>query len=263
MWYANEQEFKEASGYTIEGVWFPRVTKIIDIKAKPALENFFKEMENYSSAQAVKDKSAQEGSLVHATIEALAKGMSVEIPEAIRPAIAAYQEFSIKQGIALHPEFIERSVLSRKYRYAGTVDALATIGGKFGVLDIKTSSGIWGEYKLQTAAYLFALREIGAQKDLSLPRPVETRWILRVNQQRICARCGTTLREKGGRKKISARKNGVAACEADTHEWGEIQGDVELKEFSFAPEKDMRAFMAAKILWEWEHDYWLRKIGYS
>lgn len=263
MWYNSEQEFKEANGHVVEGVWYPRVTKIIDVKAKPALENFFKEMESFALAETVKNKSAEEGSLVHATIEAIVKGMDVEIPESIRPAVDAFRVFYAKRRIQFHPDFIERSVWSRKYRYAGTVDALAAIDGKFGVLDIKTSSGIWGEYKLQTAAYFFALREFETQKDLALPRPVETRWILRVNQHRLCARCLAVLREKGGRKKITQGKNGRDTCEEAAHEWGNVEGDIELKEFTFAPEKDMRAFMAAKILWEWENDYWLRKIGYA
>lgn len=32
------------SGHEVGGKWYPKVTKIIDIKAKPALEAFFKEM---------------------------------------------------------------------------------------------------------------------------------------------------------------------------------------------------------------------------
>lgn len=262
MWYKDVGEFKGTNGYEISGIWYPRVTKILDIKSKPALEGFFREMESYASAEDVKNKSAAEGSLVHDTIQKLATGMVVEVPEIIRPAAEAFQRFNLDNRVSFHPDFIERQIWSPRHRYAGTVDALATVGGKFGVLDIKTSTGFYPEYNLQTAAYLSALQEFTVKKQLALPFDVETRWILRVNQHRVCKRCGATLREKGGRSKIrNGKRNGALHCPDDTHEWGEIVGDVELKEFPYFY-KDIKAFVAAKILWEWENDYWLRQIGY-
>lgn len=259
MRYANSEDFKNVNGYVIEGAWYPRVTKILDIKSKPALENFFREMESFSSAEEVKNKSAEEGTLVHETIQKLAVGESVQIPESIRPSVEKFEEFNKERKIFFHPDFIERQVLSLRHRYAGTVDALASIDGKFGVLDIKTSTGFYPEYNLQTAAYVSALQEYQVKRQLALPRDIETRWILRVNQHRVCRKCGSTLRKKGGRTKI---RNGRASfCAEESHDWGEIAGEVELKEFPYFY-KDIRAFMAAKILWEWENDYWLKKLGY-
>ena len=60
MWYSDLAQFKEQNGYEVNGIWYPRVTRILDVKAKPALEHFFKEMESYSSAEDVKNKSAAE-----------------------------------------------------------------------------------------------------------------------------------------------------------------------------------------------------------
>ncbi len=262
MWYKNAEEFKGANGYEIAGIWYPRVTKILDIKSKPALEGFFREMDSFSSAEEVKNKSAAEGSLVHSTLQKLATGQEVQIPEEIRPSAEAFQAYNIEKKILFHPEFIERQIWSSRHRYAGTVDALATVDGKFGVLDIKTSTGFYPEYNLQTAAYLSALQEFPIKKQLSLPSDVQTRWILRVNQHRVCKKCSATMREKGGRSKIrNGKSNGALHCVADTHEWGDLVGEVELREFSYLY-KDIKAFVAAKILWEWENDYWLRQIGY-
>ena len=53
MRYKDSEEFKTINGYTIDGIWYPRVTKILDIKSKPALDGFFKEMENYALAEDV------------------------------------------------------------------------------------------------------------------------------------------------------------------------------------------------------------------
>jgi hypothetical protein len=265
VWYQDGTQFKEENGYAISDQWYPRVTRILDIKSKPALDHFMKEMESYASAEKVKNKSAEEGSLVHTTLEKLVTGESVEIPAAIKPAVDAFQEFNEGGKIFFHPEFVERQVWSARHRYAGTVDALATVDGKFGVLDIKTSSGFYPEYNLQTAAYLSALQEFEVKRTIGLPSDIETRWILKVDQYRTCRQCRATLREKGGRKKIKnmkSRSNNGTACPDDAHEWAEVKGDVALREFPYYY-NDIKAFIAAKTLWEWENGYWLRKIGYN
>lgn len=263
MWFRDAEHFKSEAGHEVNGIWFPRVTKILDIKSKPALDQFFKEMENYSSAEEVKNKSAEEGSLVHNTIEKLSTGVAVEIPEKIAPSIRAFQEFNKDGRIYFHPEFVERQVWSSRHRYAGTVDALATINGKFGVLDIKTSSGFYPEYNLQTAAYVSALQEYEVRQAIGLPRDIETRWILRIDQRRKCGRCKALLREKGGRRKIklAVSRGNKAECPPEEHEWGNMEGEVALREFPYMY-GDIKAFIAAKTLWEWENGYWLRQVGY-
>lgn len=262
MRYLDGNDFKEQNGYVINDVWFPRVTRILEVKSKPALDLFFKEMGHYDAAEAVKNKSAEEGSLVHDTIQRLTIGEKIDIPESIRPAVEAFLEFNEERQIFFHPEFIERQVWSDMHRYAGTVDALASIDGKFGVLDIKTSTGFFPEYNLQTAAYVQALQEDRVKKTLLLPRDIETRWILRINQHRVCNRCGATLREKGGRKKIrNGKSKKKFPCEVVEHDWADTIGEIELREFPYFY-YDIKAFNAAKILWEWENSYWLRNLGY-
>ena len=263
MRYKDAEEFKTTNGYTIDDVWYPRVTRILEIKAKPALDNFFREMGSYASAETVKNRSAEEGTLVHQTIEKIVRGGAVTIPEAIAPAVEAFQEFNRHNQITFHPDYLERQVWSGRHRYAGTVDALASVGGKFGVLDIKTSSGFYPEYNLQTAAYVTALQEFPIKRSLGLPHDIETRWILRINQHRICKACNSVMREKGGRTTIKdGRKKIGAPCSETEHPWGEREGDIELREFPYTY-RDTKAFLAAKLLWEWENNYWLRKIGYA
>lgn len=269
MWYKNAEHFKAVSGHEINGVWLPRVTHILSIKSKPGLDIFFKEMESYSAAEDVKNKSAEEGTLVHETIQKVAVGEVVPVPQEIEPAVSAFKKFQEEKQIFFHPEYVERQVWSGLHRYAGTVDALATIGGKFGVLDIKTSTGFYPEYNLQTAAYVLALQENDLKSALALPRDIETRWILRVDQQRKCLRCGASLREKGGRNKVRTARynggngngNGHCGSSHEDHYWGAVEGIVEMREFPYYF-KDIRAFLAAKTLWEWENDYWLKRVGY-
>ncbi|MEK7630597.1 MAG: hypothetical protein AAB417_01010 [Patescibacteria group bacterium] len=259
MRHIDGNDFKEKNGYEIGGRWYPRVTKILEVKSKPALQNFFREMGSFEAAEAVKEKSALEGTLVHETVQKLAVGEKVTIPKSIKPAVDKFQEFYEERKIFFHPAYIEQQVWSGRQRYAGTVDALAEIDGKFGVLDIKTSTGFYPEYNLQTAAYVQALQEYDVKLALKLPRQIETRWILRIDQHKVCTLCGSKLREKGGRAKI--RPNGKKTCEEDRHDWGKVEGVVEMREFPYYF-NDMKAFNAAKTLWEWENNYWLRQVGY-
>ena len=250
--FQNVESFKEGCGYTIDDAWYPRVTKIVSIKAKPALYRFYGEANNFKDAQAITQKSAEEGTLIHEIVERFLLGKNPEIAPSVAPAVRAFLEFVDKNNIQVTPELVEKRVVHYDHRYAGTVDALALIGGKFGVLDIKTSQAIYRDYNLQTAAYMDALK--------SNFRNLQTRWILKIDQTQKCNLCGATKRTKGGREKIKIEWNNTVMKQCP-HEWGELQGDIELKEFPYW-QNDFEAFLGAKRLWEWENEFWLKKIGY-
>ncbi len=250
--YKDETSFKEACGYTIDGIWYPRVTKIVGIKAKPALYYYYGEAASYKAAQAITEKSAKEGTLIHETMEALLLGQSPVIDPTIKPAVEAFNRFLGERNIQTAPEYVERRILHPEERYAGTIDAMALIDGKFGVLDIKTSQGIYRDYNLQTSAYMEALRP-------QFPH-LQTRWILRIDQGQTCTLCAATRRVKGGREKIKRPWRGHV-CSLGAHEWGPLTGIIELQEFPYW-QNDFQAFLGAKKLWEWENEEWLKRIGY-
>lgn len=247
-----EEEFIKNYGYEIDGFWYPRVTKIVEIKAKPALYRFYANMDSFDAGERVKEQSAAEGTLVHETVEDLLLGKRPVIEESIRPSIEAFLAFIERHDIRVDRERVEYRIVNFEHRYAGTLDAVATIGGKVGILDIKTSQEIYRDYNLQTAAYMSAMN--GSVKGL------ETRWILLINQVRPCVKCGADLRSKGGREKIVLdwKNPKMRNC---AHEWGDLEGRIELREF---PEwrNDFQAFLGAKKLWEWEHEEMLKRIGY-
>jgi len=247
--YTSIENFKEVCGYTINDVWYPRVTKILSIKAKPALYRYYGEAASFKAAQAVTEKSAEEGTLVHEISQAILLGKDPEVDPSVKPAIDAFRQFLAENNIQTAPEYIERRIVHYDHRYAGTIDALALINGQFGVMDIKTSQGIYRDYNLQTAAYMDALKH-----EFNL----QNRWILRIDQIQLCNRCRATLRTKGGREKV---KNNRAPCPQGMHDWGPMKGQIELQEFPLW-EDDFQAFLAAKRLWEWENDSWLKRIDY-
>lgn len=126
------------------------------------------------------------------------------------------------------------------------------IDGKLGILDLKTSQEIYRDYNLQTSAYMAAMKD--------LVKGLETRWILRIDQSRKCVHCGGLLRSKGGKDQVKIEWNNpfMRAC---NHEWGELEGRIELQEFPYWQE-DFDAFLGAKKLWEWENMEMLKKVGY-
>jgi hypothetical protein len=55
----------------------------------------------------------------------------------------------------------ELRLVSDTHKYGGTMDLLATIDGKFALVDWKTSRGIYGDYLSQLAGYLLLVEENG------------------------------------------------------------------------------------------------------
>ncbi len=255
MYFKDETAFKETSGYTLENGWYPRVTKIVEIKSKPALEKFIAEV-GFEKSEDIKTKSANEGTRIHEIFEKILIGEQPIVDPSIAPSIEAAIHFIKKNNIQVDPAYVEKRIVNHTHRYAGTIDALALIGGKFGILDIKTSMAIYRDYNLQTAAYMDALKD--------QVKNLQTRWIMRIDQARTCTRCASILRSKGGRDTLRApypRPYDFQECAAEQHEWSRLTGIIELKEFPYW-RNDFEAFLGAKKLWEWEHDYWLKKIGY-
>ncbi len=249
--YKTEEEFKQGNGYTIDAKWYPRVTKIIEIKAKPALYRYYGEAPSFKAAKDSSELAAKEGTLIHEAVQKLLTGEHPFVDPSIAPAVDGALKFVEKNGIQFDAKYIERRIVNLEHRYAGTIDAVAIIGGRCGVLDIKTSQSIYRDYNLQTSAYMGVLtQEI---------KNLDTRWIFRIDQIKTCGACGANLRVKGGRGKIR-RGNGYL-CAENMHAWGPLTGVCELKEM---PEwkNDFAAFLAAKHLWEWENEEWLRKINY-
>lgn len=256
MYYSNAENFKGTTGYIIDDVWYPRVTSIINIKSKPALYYFYAELPSFRHGEDIKKQSADEGTKVHEAVQAILTGQEPEIDPTVLPAVTAFRKYLAENNIQVDPDFIEKRVVSFNERYAGTIDALALIDGRFGILDIKTSQAIYRDYNLQTAAYFPPLQEHF--------KNLQTRWILRIDQRERCLKCDSTRRTKGGREKIKRPVNNKIKGVNSTnclHEWSEMTGEIELKEFPYWQD-DYQAFLGAKKLWEWEHDYWLKQIGY-
>jgi len=96
------------------------------------------------------------GDAVHAAVEAHATGQPrPELPAEAAPYLEGFDRFAAEH----RPSFVlaERTVYSRRYGYAGTFDAIATLPGMGVVLlDVKTGRRVYPEACLQLAAYAAA-----------------------------------------------------------------------------------------------------------
>ena len=101
------------------------------------------------------DDAALLGTRIHSMCEKKVEGKEVRPPtETEKPFMDGFDAF-----LADHePVYLltESTVFSRIHGYAGTLDAVATIGGKTYVIDIKTGKRVWPEAALQMAAYRYA-----------------------------------------------------------------------------------------------------------
>ena len=102
------------------------------------------------------------GTITHDWLEAaikwkLGEGEPPTMPrnEGAQKSIEAFRSWLEDNEVEWHSA--EEKVYHRKYRYAGTVDAVATVNGEFCVVDWKTSKAIYPEYHLQVAAYAKAI----------------------------------------------------------------------------------------------------------
>ena len=198
--------------YQVDGQYVPAVTTILNTISKPALipwaaseggkwfaenvivngedgtykfaEDMTVEQMRKGIAGAYKKKSSDAmdiGKLVHKWCEdainwKLGKGEAPEMPddESAVKAIEGFRSWMKQNDV----EWIsaEEKVFNRKYKYAGTVDAVANGNGEFCVIDFKTSARIYDEYFLQCAAYTECIQDIYG-------KDVEAAWILRFDKK--------------------------------------------------------------------------------
>lgn len=101
-----------------------------------------------------RDKAGNLGTAVHDAIEAHI--LSEPLPEysdTVAPRMSHFEQFLIEY----EPHFFasEAVVFSKQHRYAGTLDAIAEIGGETLLIDVKTSKSVYPEFALQLAAYKY------------------------------------------------------------------------------------------------------------
>ncbi len=187
----------EAHAYTWGGEFVPGVTSILKVIDKPALAGWYVKVtrdywldavnsgrtdfakihkESWSANKNISKDAADIGKNVHAYAEAHFKGLPLPelLTDQAKLGVEAFHKWLIAHKVVVKAS--ERLVFSKEHYYAGTCDFVAEIDGVLSVGDIKTSSGIYPEMRMQTAAYQNALQE---EKQMTFA----VRWIVRFDKK--------------------------------------------------------------------------------
>lgn len=106
------------------------------------------------------EKAADIGTYAHALVEASIKGETAPEPpagvdaafiKAAQSAFGAYLKWAENFKVAITAQEIQ--LVSERYRYGGTPDAVGTVGNELCLLDWKTSNSVYSDYLIQLAAY--------------------------------------------------------------------------------------------------------------
>lgn len=107
-----------------------------------------------------RDEAAARGTDIHDLAERIIHGEEVAVPEHLAGYVQGYVDWLDAWGVVMHATemVVGRRPSQGVPGYAGTFDADVTMGagdlaGKRGLLDWKTSKGVYGENGLQLAAY--------------------------------------------------------------------------------------------------------------
>lgn len=105
-----------------------------------------------------RDAAADSGTLAHAMVEAEIRGQPWVDPVGADPAVLArakqayqnYEQWRVQTNLT--PIESEKRLVSERYRFGGTLDAML-ISGQLSLGDWKTSSAVYADYLIQLAAY--------------------------------------------------------------------------------------------------------------
>lgn len=106
-----------------------------------------------------KETAGEIGTQIHEWIDQWLQGKNPAIPddEKVRNGVTAFLRFQKKNKIKFTDT--TRIVYSKKYKFAGFLDAVGKVGNKLVLIDFKSSNGIYPEYALQVAGYQIAYEE--------------------------------------------------------------------------------------------------------
>ncbi len=167
--YKNGKEYDleyddKAHSYKVEGVKVPSVTRVVDGCFPKDLTHWALSIGQEEYDKVIND-ALEVGNDTHQWIEDYINyGHACEDTDGLwrcNHILKPVKAF-LKWEEEYNPEWVdaERKVYCDKYKYAGTVDAVAKINGRVCVIDFKTSKKIYKPYHLQVTAYAQAIKRM-------------------------------------------------------------------------------------------------------
>ncbi len=166
--YKNGREYDldyddKAHSYKVDGIKVPSVTRVVDGCFPKNLTDWALSIgeEEYHK---IIDEALEIGNDAHKWIEFYIQNWwfsEWQRPKRDDKFFNPVSSF-LKWETKFKPEWIgaERKIYCDRFKYAGTVDAVAKINGRVCVIDFKTSKKIYKPYHLQVTAYAQAIKRI-------------------------------------------------------------------------------------------------------
>jgi len=170
--------------YFVNNKPYASVTNIIgDTLAKPALRFWYgqtvyrafaanpalSEKEALAAPWQLSDTSKGRGKTVHSIVESWKQSQKhiTTIPDQFKGYAEAFYKFVKTNHVEIQEH--EKTVISKVYNFAGTLDILAKLNTnkKLMIIDVKTGKGLYPEVQLQLSAYCQALKEEGIDADIA------------------------------------------------------------------------------------------------
>lgn len=177
-------EFKKVRAHTryrVDDVIVPGVTTILGVLNKPALIPWANKMglQGIDTNKFV-NAAARVGTLAHEMAECDLGGPEPDFDaysphEKDRAENALLSFYEWRKHHKIEPLLIEERLVSKQFRFGGTIDCYGIIDGDLGLVDLKTGKAIYPEMFHQLAAYCQLLEENG--KDVKSVR------ILRIGRE--------------------------------------------------------------------------------
>ena len=167
--------------YWVKDKPYVSVTQVLKVIDKPGLRYWFgnqvywaivkdpslDEQSAMSAPYHISQEAKGRGTTVHSVIEAYDKEGTVikSMPERFDNYVKAFYAWIADNKVTMVEH--EKTVISEKYRYAGTLDMICKLNGsdELVVVDAKTSKdgAVYDEAELQVSAYMNALKESGVE----------------------------------------------------------------------------------------------------
>jgi hypothetical protein len=174
---ANLKSEKRGGYYWIDGKPYASVTGVLDVLDKKPLRYWFgrqvymavvanpslSEKEALAAPYKITSDAQSRGQTIHSIVEAYkhTKEYIDNVPQEFKGYAQAFYRWTQDNRVTIVEH--ERTVVSKKYGYAGTCDLLVKLNGNGTpiVVDCKTGKDIYPEAFLQLSAYRQALKEEG------------------------------------------------------------------------------------------------------
>ena len=150
-----------------DGTKVPGVTTVLNILNKPALVIWANRLglQGIDSSK-YRDEMADIGTLAHQMILDYFKGEETDTSEYSKSQIEFAENcllsfWNWEKGHKIEVIMAETPLISKQYRYGGTIDCFCKLDGQPTLLDFKTGKAIYPEFFYQLAAYEQLLAEAG------------------------------------------------------------------------------------------------------